>query len=317
MKQKILGTRGALLLLCLLAGCNHPDAPDGKTSGITVTNVPAVIGRGSDKDAASYKIYVQISSGTDQSAGYAAKGEAAINGKSAVTITELKAQNGNLWSGSGSYNLAITVSPQSVSAKEDILVKAVSSAKLGADAVVSFDWNSALDLWGLGMTENINALYEGVVLPDPEIGNPSSPLAERISVTNIPGTTDRTGHPGAASYKLYVQIADSAKTVVANASALIGNQPELTLDLKNPQGQPWKGKGTGFTIAAIISPQSAGSREDILVKAEPNALVAGTTIAFPWDTRLDLWQVQRPDAETLITAIYNEIIKKDPQITTP
>lgn len=136
----------------------HPN-----TSKIEISNIPPTIG-----DKASYKIYVQLSSGMTASAGYIAKGEAKIEGRLSLVIETLYDPEGNVWSGKGSNNIAITICPQNVSSYNDIQVHATMPTL--AKETEGFDWEKMIDLWKMpGMSSNIEALYEGIVKVDPDI----------------------------------------------------------------------------------------------------------------------------------------------------
>jgi hypothetical protein len=113
------GRLGAALVfasLLVFTSCEHPGGSAGlPASEFEITGIPQKTARGKD----SYKIFVQFSKGTSADAGYVAKGEALIEGKDSV-VMELKDPEGKTWSGDGTFNIAIVLSPNTVATWEDI-----------------------------------------------------------------------------------------------------------------------------------------------------------------------------------------------------
>ncbi|MDR2501236.1 MAG: hypothetical protein LBD37_09210 [Treponema sp.] len=314
---------GIPLLALALAGCpesptDNPAEIEGEnTETITITNIPGTTARTGNTGAASFKIYVQLSSGADQSAGYVAKGEAKIGDQNSVNM-DLKGPDGKTWTGKGTFNMAVTISPAAANSHEDILVRASQDTVFNTRAP-SFAWNGniLLDLWFLkdnvqGMEQNIKDLYSGIVAEDLEV---STPVATKITITNIPATTARTGKTGAASFKIYVQLssgADQSAGFVAQGQAKIDGKTSVSMDLKDTTGTSWAKQGA-FNMAVTISPATTSSYEDILVKASQSTAFNTKKPSFAWDSLLDLWAMNRTDD---IQGIYNGVIKSDTEITT-
>jgi hypothetical protein len=156
-----LGAVVVLLSLVVLGGC--PQTDDGtkeNTEQIEVTNIPAKVG---SKD--SYKIFVQVSTGTSAAAGWTAKGEAVINGKDSV-IMDLKGVDNKAWADQGSFNIAVVLSPSQVDKWEDIDVYGGSSINFSSK-IYTFKWGSGVYLNKL-MPSQVEQLFNGKGLTDPD-----------------------------------------------------------------------------------------------------------------------------------------------------
>jgi hypothetical protein len=148
---------------------------------VIITNVPSKV-RENGPD--SFKIYVQLSTSTEDNDPHTA----ISNGK----IAEHKNQDGSVtlplykdqamttpWEGSGSYFIAVTISPESASSEQAIWVKVpVLSVKPSPFSSESntIDWNTSYDLDKLGdfAKPRIKAIYERVIKVDTDI-NPPTP----------------------------------------------------------------------------------------------------------------------------------------------
>ncbi|MDR2133900.1 MAG: hypothetical protein LBP27_02240 [Treponema sp.] len=150
---------GSLILVpaLLVLACEQPiPEVEGLTEQIEVRDIPEKIdGR------TPYKIFVQISKGTDIEAGYVAKGEVLIDGRDRV-VMDVFDPYGQSWAGEGPYNIAVVISPQTVAARADIAVHAA-MPKLSS-RIQSLTWTRGMmDLGELGMKKQLQDLFEGIV----------------------------------------------------------------------------------------------------------------------------------------------------------
>jgi hypothetical protein len=156
--------------------------------------------------------------------------------------------------------------------------------------------------------------------PDPDTGTKvSGGETGEIIIKNVP---PKMKEEGPDSFKIYVQLSESMKETDPHAAISSGK----IADCKNSSGDvvlklyteqemttPWKGKGS-YYIAVTISPQNAPSWKDIQVKV-PSILknaFSSESNTFNWTSSTDLSFM-----EDRIKAIYNLIIEKDTDITTP
>jgi hypothetical protein len=165
--------------LCLLALSACPpgadtEIPGGETGQIIIKNIPANVG---EEGPASFKIYVQLSESMDET-----DPPAAI---SSGKIEELKQPNGdvvlNLYQEDamtnqkqvkGSYYIAITICPESVSSWEAIQVRVPAASKKDFSSELNtVDWNSSIDLRTLGTLgeSRIKAIYDRIIKKDGDI----------------------------------------------------------------------------------------------------------------------------------------------------
>jgi hypothetical protein len=170
----------AVSFLCLLAlGACAPGAdeksPGEKTREVIITNIPTEMKAGGP---VPYKIYVQLSESMSKDDPHTA----ITSGK----IEECRNQDGNVtlrlfedeamtipWEGgSGSYYIAVTISPQSVSSWQDIQVKVpgINRRPFSSETNV-IDWASSINLNSLGSLgkPRIEAIYDLIIQKDPDI----------------------------------------------------------------------------------------------------------------------------------------------------
>jgi hypothetical protein len=154
------GRPGAALFLAILAVFASCEQPAGKTGGntecIRITGIPDEVG---ERGRKTYKIFALLSEGMDASAGYVAKGETLYNGRNSALI-DLFDPDGQPWTGKGSFNLAIVLSPASVESTKDIDVYA--NRKGFSSQVQSFmlGTGSFMDL-NTFMPTRVQQIYDG------------------------------------------------------------------------------------------------------------------------------------------------------------
>ncbi|GHT57182.1 hypothetical protein FACS1894109_08520 [Spirochaetia bacterium] len=134
---------------------------EGKNEQVQINNIPGDIKTG----VPAYKIYIQLSTGMTAKAGYAAKGEALINGKTSVII-DLKKPDGQPWSDMGNFNFAITISPKEVSTAKDILVHG--GEKHFSSQNPQIAWTGLINLHEI-VPAQVEEIFEGVIKPDTAI----------------------------------------------------------------------------------------------------------------------------------------------------
>jgi hypothetical protein len=160
---------GALVILpgFLFFACEQP-VPEawGDTEVIRINGIPEGV-----NGKKPYKIYTQISAGTGIEAGYVAKGEALTGGRN-TAVTGLFDPDGKPWAGEGSYNIAVVISPQTVTTVNDIAVHAA-MPRLSSQ-VQSFTWGDMLNLEEMGMKKQIQDVFEGIVcaLEETDVSHP-------------------------------------------------------------------------------------------------------------------------------------------------
>ena len=177
---------GIPLLALALAGC--PDSPsDSPPVGtITIKNIPQYLGGNTTNP--SYKIYVSVSNSQNYTDPHVSQGTRVLteedfsNGKATVTVDLYHppaAQEGTPhpdpdahtggWAGDAA-NFSVTIAPQRVSTSADITVKAGITLN---DTSRERDWDSSLlDLRGMDMISQINAIFSWIVCNDgPNVGS--------------------------------------------------------------------------------------------------------------------------------------------------
>jgi hypothetical protein len=147
---------GVLVLagLLIFAACKQPgDDTRSPTGQIEITGIDLKV-KGKD----SYKIFVQFSEGTNANAGYVAKGDAEINGKTSVTI-DLYGSDDKPWNGTGTFSMAMTLSPATVTSENDIDVWGNMDVPLSAENK-SFKWAKGFHVndWDISRVKQI---YDG------------------------------------------------------------------------------------------------------------------------------------------------------------
>jgi hypothetical protein len=156
-----LGTALVFAGLLVFTACKQPGGNVGDpTSQVEITGIPPQTSKGAD----SFKIFVQFSKGTSADAGYVAKGDALIEGADSV-IMELKNPDGESWSGSGTFNVAIVLSPATVTNWEDIDVRAGQNVVLSSETK-RFVWTDEqlINLSGSSlsvMTDRVKQIFNG------------------------------------------------------------------------------------------------------------------------------------------------------------
>jgi hypothetical protein len=118
-------------------------------------------------------------------------------------------------------------------------------------------------LAGLGVAMAFLTLAVFAAFGEPGDGaNGSVETAEQaVLITNIPANARN----GAPAYKIYIQLSTGASAkagYVAKGEALIHGETSVTIDLKNPDGQPWIDTGR-FNFAIVISPREVRSSQDV------------------------------------------------------
>ncbi|GHV47088.1 hypothetical protein AGMMS49546_36290 [Spirochaetia bacterium] len=143
----------ALLSLLVLAACELPSNDEGakNTEAIRITGIPV-------NGDSTYKIFVQLSEGQDASAGYIAKGDALINGKTSVLIP-LFDKNGDPWSGTGWQNMAMVISPRVVTRWQDI--DAYGYQKNFSSQIQTFEWAKEFLHLNTDMPNQVQEIFSG------------------------------------------------------------------------------------------------------------------------------------------------------------
>jgi hypothetical protein len=178
------GAAFVLVGLMVFTACKLPsNSPGDPTGQIRITGIPATA-----KGKASYKVFVQLSTGVSATFGYVAKGDALINEKDSVVMA-LYDGDGKPWSGSGIINMAIVLSPAKVDTWKDIDVYAGQTTF--SSEVQSFAW-AAKDMLHLGvelspgkflMEEQVKQIFDGgdsdkpgiICVPESGIEYPQKP----------------------------------------------------------------------------------------------------------------------------------------------
>jgi hypothetical protein len=171
MRRKIslagFGVAMAVLNLMVFAA---PGAADDGIDGamenaeqVQISNIPAEVTSG----VPAYKIYIQLSTGVTAKAGYVAKGEALIKGKTSLII-DLKRPDGKPWSDTGNFNFAIVISPKEVRTSKDILVHG--GEKHFASKIQHIAWAPGLINLHEIVPAQVEEIFEGVIKPDTDIG---------------------------------------------------------------------------------------------------------------------------------------------------
>jgi hypothetical protein len=168
----------AVSLLCLLVlGACPPEAGNPEISGedtgqVIITNIPSQV-NGQD----SFKIYIQFSTSTSEDDPHTAISSGKIaeckqpNGDVILNLYEEKEMT-TPWEGSGSYYIAITISPQKAPSWNAIQVEVPSFSKNSFSAEANtFDWTSFKDLSTLSSfgEPRIQAIYDLIIKEDPDI----------------------------------------------------------------------------------------------------------------------------------------------------
>ncbi|GHT77138.1 hypothetical protein FACS1894130_00520 [Spirochaetia bacterium] len=146
-----------------------PGATDGNAHGSVentvqaqITNIPGEVKNGGQ----TYKIFIMLSTGTSAKAGYVAKGEALINGENSV-IVDLTKPDGQSWSGTGRFNIAIVISPKEVSTSKDIDVHG--GEKHFSSKIQHIAWTPGLVNLHDIVPAQVEELFDGVIKPDSDI----------------------------------------------------------------------------------------------------------------------------------------------------
>jgi hypothetical protein len=133
-----------------------------KIEQVQINNIPGEVKTG----IPAYKIYIQLSTGMTAKAGYVAKGEARINGKTSVII-DLKKPDGQPWSDTGNFNFAITISPKEVGTAKDILVHG--GEKHFSSKTLQIAWAPGLINLHEIVPAQVEEIFEGIIKPDAAI----------------------------------------------------------------------------------------------------------------------------------------------------
>ena len=166
-----------LILLCIglvFITCSPDPDPPVPTETIVIKGIPAQIEiDGSNK--ATFKVYVQLSSGTSAAGGYAALGSAKgaglvteADGTITATINELIGAPG--WNGTNWANECVVIRPLAVSSKYDIVVR-VGRTGPGTSSTVYLGWGSLMKVatggGGLISEDDYQLLYNDIIVGDP------------------------------------------------------------------------------------------------------------------------------------------------------
>ncbi|WP_010260403.1 hypothetical protein [Treponema primitia] len=141
---------------------NGDDTDDDTSFTVTIgqveiTNIPQTVG---DND--SFKVFIQLSTGTTAAAGYVAKGAIEIGDETPSGFFD---PNDQPWSGTGKYNVAIVISPRAVTKWQDIAVYGAQN-KTFSSGKMSFNLSSLIKLNVL-MPSQVKQLFNGEGVTDP------------------------------------------------------------------------------------------------------------------------------------------------------
>jgi hypothetical protein len=169
----------SLLCLLVLAAC-PPDGGDTKSSGndtdkVIIKGIPDKVG-GQD----SYKIYIQFSEYTDDDKPHTAISSGKIeehkNPDGSVTLSLFEDEEMTTpWTGSGSFYIAITISPKNAPSADAIEVRVPATSKKSFSSEANtIDWQSSKSLKDLGSfgEPRIQAIYDLIIKKDPDITTP-------------------------------------------------------------------------------------------------------------------------------------------------
>lgn len=177
--KKVLSCLGISLLALMLVGCpEEPPEEVNPAGSITIANIPQ---RMENND--TYKVYVSLSDYSTDAQPHKAQGIVDKNGldfrngKATVTVNLYAPptgagenpdfdKHGDACSVTSNY-FSVTISPDTVSTSEDIIVK----AGMGFSAQKqSWDWESMMDLKQLGQQSQINAIFSRIIKCDKKDG---------------------------------------------------------------------------------------------------------------------------------------------------
>jgi hypothetical protein len=136
-----------------------------------------------------------------------------------------------------------------------------------------------------------------------------------IIIKNIP---KKMKEGGPDSFKIYVQLSESTKETdphtAISSGKIAGDNVVLKLYTEQGMTTPWKGKGS-YYIAITISPKTALSKEDILARVPPANLSLSPEPFSSESNTFDWKELKKIPLSSRIEAIYELIIKDDPDIT--
>jgi hypothetical protein len=177
-----------MVSLVVLAACEMPggkiEGSGGKTEAIRITGIPASFTTNNNNSTdppsysssgphVSYKIFVQISTGTTAAGGNVAEGAGLISGQDSV-IMDLYYPEGNPlagqpWAGTGNYNMAVIISPAAVTGWQDIAVHAY--IKKFSSQIQALDWGTSFIDLNTYLPIQVKEIYDGNGAVDGD-GNP-------------------------------------------------------------------------------------------------------------------------------------------------
>jgi hypothetical protein len=167
-KMFLAGLGAAMIFLNLVVFVPFGEPDDGahgsmeNAEQVRISNIPGEVKNG----VPAYKIYLQLSTGVTAKAGYAAKGEALINGETSVTI-DLKKPDGQPWIDTGIFNFAIVISPKEVRTSKDISVHG--GERIFSSKTHGIAWAPGLiNLYDI-VPVQVEEIFEGIIKPDTDI----------------------------------------------------------------------------------------------------------------------------------------------------
>jgi hypothetical protein len=153
-----LGAALVLLSVVVFGGCPQSGDGGGDTGievtigNVTVTNIPEMVGT-----SASYKVFIQISTGSDASAGYVAKGGVTIDAKTSGGFFK---PDGTAWTAdTTAYNVAVVISPLVVTTWEDIVMYGAQNKPFSS--AQTFNLNSGFILLNTMAPNSVKAVFDG------------------------------------------------------------------------------------------------------------------------------------------------------------
>jgi hypothetical protein len=167
----------SLLCILILGACPPgagTDTSDKKIGQVIITNIPLKV---REDGPESFKIYVQLSTSMSDSDPHTAISSGKIekhkNQDGSVTLSLYEDQEMTTpWEGSGSFYIAVTISPKNAPSAEAIRVKVPSSKKNPFSSEANtIDWNTSIDLEDLVFfaAPRIQAIYNRIIKVDPDI----------------------------------------------------------------------------------------------------------------------------------------------------
>ncbi|MDR2739593.1 MAG: hypothetical protein LBB68_07155 [Treponema sp.] len=175
-----LGAAIILLSLAVLGGCPLSDEDTGimvKIGKVEITNIPKTVG-----GKESYKVFVRVSTGDNASAGWVAKGAIEIGD---TTSSDFVDRENKPWTVTGTYNVAIVVSPKEVTTWQDIVAYGGLSKDFSSENP-SFNLAHFVNL-NVSMPTQVSQLFNGKDIKGNPLPNETGIICVPESGIDYPG----------------------------------------------------------------------------------------------------------------------------------